>query len=343
MKLFTPALGFAWVLALTLSPIPDTQAASKPVARGINQIAFGTWTEALQLESKDAAPKAVVVPAFGGRVLSYGFRGESILWNPTEAPGADAGNLTNPAIPGGFLCLLGPDSAPPANQGGLANGRYDWSTKGRSPVVILKSPEDKSARASIEREVMFDPSTGDLGFVHRLKNLTDQDGAFTLSQRIACQPGGFVLFPLSKKSRFAAGWAVLRENGGRTTWDGANPTLEGVRVLDGVLVAKTGTGNARIGADSDAQWMAYVVGRTMFILHFPFYASAVYAEGGNSVTCSWSAQNTELQPIGPEARLRSRRTSELPMKWSLVELPAEITKPEQARALADKVPASPFL
>lgn len=343
MKFITPTLALASALALGSTSLPAASPSGKAVARGIHAAPFASWTEALTLQSKDAAPRATIVPAFGGRVLAYGLRGDNLLWIPPEPPTADSASLSALPLPGGFHCHLGPETARPDNQGHLANGPYDWSVKGRSPVLILRSPDDKPARASLEREIMFDPATGEIGFLHRLKNLSDQDATFTLAPNIACRPGGFVLLPLSKKSRFPASWARLQDDAGKPAWNGTNPALDSVRLLDGILVARTGSGSARIGTDSDSQWMAYVLGRSLFILHFPFYASAVYAEGGNSVTCSWNDQRTELQPVGPEARIRSRRTSELPMKWSLLELPSEVTSFEQARAAANQVPVSPFL
>ncbi len=340
MKLSRSSLLLASTFALALAAA-TAPASEKSPARGINRTRFEHWPDALQLESKESAAKAVVVPAFGGRVMSYGLHGENILWVNPDASAAVPATPTNTLVPAGFFCTLGPDSPARPGNGAMANGTYEWTTRSHA-LLVLRSPEEKGARASLEREMMFDPSTGDLGFVHRVKNLTEDDAAFTLCQRIACKPGGFVLVPVNKKSRFAAGWSVKRDAAGASPWDGATPQAEGVRLLDGLLVARTGTGSARVGTDSDAQWMAYVIGRSLFIINFPYYASAVYAEGGNSVTFSWNDKMTELEPIGPEARLRSRKTADLPMKWSLVELPAEVTSFEQARALADKVPASPF-
>lgn len=323
----------------TLLPV-STAAADKVLARGVVQTEFGIWTPALRLESKDAAPKAVLVPGFGGRVLSYGTGNGNILWN--EPAGAPAAPTETGYRAGGFQTVLGPEVAGLPPQPALGHGPYDFSLR-RGSMIQLRSGDENSVEASIEKEVMFDPSTGDVGFLFRMKNLANRDAALSFWHRIACQPGGFVILPLSRKSRFPSGWSVRREAEGKAVWDGAAPKAEGVEVQDGILVARTGAGAARVGADSDAQWVAYVLGRTLFILHFPYYANAVYAEGGNSVTFAWDERSTELQPIGPEARLRSRKTAELPMKWSLVQLPAEVTTPAGARALASQVPVSPFL
>lgn len=314
----------------------SARGADKSLARGVTETEFEGRGPALRLESKEAAPRAVVLPGLGGRVVSYGLKGDNLLLADLPAGTGDGHR------PGGFQTTFGPEVTGLPAQPVLASGGYDYSVR-KGSLVILRSGEEKAVGGSIEKEIMFDPASGELGFLFRMKNLQDRDAAMSFWHRIACRPGGFVLLPLSKKSRFPSGWSVRREAGGKVSWDGASPQMDGVQVVDGVLVARTGGAGGRVGADSDGQWMAYVLGRSLFILHFPYYANAVYAEGGNSVTFAWSEQWTELQPMGPEARIRSRKTAELPMKWAVVELPSEVTTPEQARALASQIPVSPFL
>jgi len=230
------------------------------------------------------------------------------------------------------------DAAHPA----LVVGPWECSPK-KNNLFNLTTSEDKTLGVELEKQIMFDPNSGDLGFQHRVKNMRDRDSAVCFWHRIALRPGGYVLVPVNKKSRFPNGWSIQKSAAGKLTWDYAPATMDGVRVIDGILVARTGTGGPiKIGVDSDAQWAAYVTGRTLFITHFPYYSTAVYSEGGNSVAIAWDERRTELQPMAPEARLRSRKSNDFPLKWSLVELPAEVTTPEAARALAAQVPASPF-
>lgn len=316
-------------------------AAEKAAGRSGKRVEFSGWPDAIPLASRDSVPSARVVPSVGGRVMFYGRRGENILWVNPETKGhtlASAGGIFQP---GGFQCDLGPEVAGLPVHPELWVGAYD-ATRRKDDLYILRAPTDRALPVEMERGVLFDPSTGDLGFLHRIKNNVERDAAYSLWHRIACQPGGFVLLPLNRKSRFSAGWSMQRQKDGKLTYDGAAPESPAVKILDGILVARTGGAATKIGADSDAQWVAYARGRTLFIVHFPIYSSATYSEGGNSVTVSWDERMTELQPHSPEARLRSRRTYEFPSKWSLAELPSEVSTHEDARALATMVPASPF-
>lgn len=302
---------------------------------------FHGWTGSIQLQSRDTPAQAVVVPGVGGRVLSYGLRGENVLWVNPDAAGKTYTAGGPEFEPGGFYCDLGPESALFPAHPALTIGPWDHSVR-KSFLVELRAPEDKAIGVELEREIMFDPRSGDLGFVHRLENRRERDAAHTFWHRIACRPGGWVIVPVNPKSRFPSGWAVCRTDGGRGAYDGTKPEVPGVRILDGVLVAKTGSGAAKIGLDSDAQWVAYALDRTLFVVHFPVYSTATYSDGGNSVTVDWDERRTELQPLGAEARVRSRKKTDFPIKWSLIELATPVSTPEAARALVPKIPGSPF-
>ena len=328
---------------LTLLPGPSAPA-QKTDVRGITRAAYQGWPDAFHCETRDAAPRAVVVPDLGGRVMAYGLRDQNLLWVNPETTGRSFKEGDAPFEPGGFRCDLGPEVGALPPHPALLLGRYEWSSKRRA-VLTMRGPEDKTLGAQMGKEISFDPATGDLGFVHRVKNTSERLAAFTFWHRIACQPGGFAFFPLNPKSRFPSGWSMRREEGGRLRYDVESPTSPAVRILDGVLVVQT-SGDApaaKIGADSDGQWLAYALGKTLLIIQFPYYGNAIYSEAGNSVTVSWDGKTTELQPMSPESRLRPGKYYDFPMKWSLVELPAEVTTHEQARALVEKIPSSPFL
>jgi hypothetical protein len=338
MKFFHPLL----IALLSGSFGAWSAPAQKTGARGVVRAEFQGWPESVVLNARSTDVKAIVVPGVGGRVMSYGLGGDNILWvNPATA-GWTLATHPEPFQPGGFQCDIGPSVAGwPAHPSSWV-GPYDWSAK-RNYLVTLHAPKEEVLRVELEKEIQLDPATGDIGFVHRMKNVGELDSAYCLWHRVACRPRGFVLMSLNPKSRFPAGWSQRREIQGKPGYDGDQPSSAAVRLLDGILVAQTGGGGTTIGTDSMSQWLAYVVGRTLFVLHFPTYSSGVYSEGGNSVAVTWNDEQTELQAFSPEARLRPRKTYEFPMKWTLIQLPTEPKTHEEARALVARIPSSPFL
>ncbi len=331
---------FILSVVLACSMATPSALAQKSSARGGGS-AFEGWADAVTLEARDATVRAVLVPGIGGRVMFYGLGGENVLWVNPAAAGKTLATAGAGFEPGGFQVDLGPEvSGLPAHPD-LWAGPYALSNR-KKQGWLLRAPEDKAIEVELEKEVLLDPASGDLGFLHRLKNKGDRDSAFSLWHRLAAQPGGFVLLPLNKKSRFATGWSEQKSAGGKLTYEAGRAEHPAVRVMEGVLVARTGGEATKVGADSEAQWVAYAVGRTLLMAHFPVYSTATYSEGGNSVTVAWDEKRTELQPYSPEARLRSRKSYEFPLKLSLLRLPAAVTTHEEARALVDKVPGSPF-
>ena len=98
----------------------------------------------------------------------------------------------------------------------------------------------------------------------------------------------------------------------------------------------------KVGADSDAGWIAYARGKVLFVKFFPTFDKANYSDGGNSVEFYCSERIAELEPLSPEIKLKPGENYSFPEKWALYELEKEVTTHEQARALVKRVPKSPF-
>ncbi|MBX3747971.1 MAG: hypothetical protein KF833_21905 [Verrucomicrobiae bacterium] len=334
------SLRIAALLILIATASASAQRAPS-TARGVARAGFQGWTDVLRIESRDALPRAIVAPSVGGRVLFYGFRDDNLLWLDPSLTGSTLATVGSGFEPGGFQCAIGPEVEAIPSLPELSVGPWSWTSR-RPYSLQLRAPEDRSVRVELEKDIVFDPATGDLGFVHRMKNTADRDSAYCLWHRIACQPGGFALLPVHPQSRFPAGWSIRRDTDRGYRYDGVQPESPDVRILDGVLVARTGGDFTQLGTDGTEQWLAYALGRSLFVIHFPTFSTAVYSEGGNTATITWDRRRTELQPLSPEARLRSRRTYEFPMKWALVELPSPVTSHEEARAVVSRIPGSPF-
>lgn len=320
------ALALAALLAAPSAP------AQKAAARGVVVGPFGGFAEALSLEAKGEPVRLVLVPAAGGRAVFFGREGRNFLWE-----GSAAGD---PA--GGAFTDIGPDTANLGPRPAITGGAYEWNAP-RAYAVRLRSADEPGVGIAAGREATLDQETGEAGFLHRMKNTGGRQAARAFSERVQVPRGGFVVLPVNAKSRFPAKWSVRREEGGRAVYDGRAPAVEGVKLLDDVLVASTAGAAARVGTDGDAQWLAYVRGSEMLVIHFPVFSTGIYAQGGNTAEAAWNADAVTLMPLSPEVQLREGKTYDFPTKWMIIPLDAPVTTHEEARAAAALIPSSPFL
>jgi hypothetical protein len=326
-----------WLAAgfLTMSAEP------RQLRTGVVAMDYRGWPESLVVEATDVEVKLVVAPAVGGRIVEYSLDGQNILWSP---PGIDGVTLaTSPkgfATPG-HQVDIGPELRGIPRHLLLWLGQYVGDAPRDDTVRVVSAP-DAGVGVQLGKEITLEPETGALGIVQRMKNVTTTNVAYCLWDRTLCEGGGFAFFPLNKKSRFAAKWALLRKPEGKGFYDGDQPEHANVRVLDGVLVAKCGGKASKLGADSDAEWIAYTRGRLLFVKYYPWFPKGSYTDGGNSVELYFDEGRAELEPLSPEITLKPGETYEMPQKWTLVELKEPVTTHEQARALARKIPPSPF-
>ena len=318
---------------------PVSAADSPAVAQGVRVATYSGWENALVLAGGDA--QAVVVPATGGRIAQFALNGDNVLY---EEPGSGGKTLANtPAgfAVGGYQCDLGPELRRIPDHKLLWMGAWQW-TAPRPHTVSLQSQPDFGIGVQLEKEIMVAPDSGELGLLQRMKNVSSKEVAFCLWDRTVCKGGGFAFFPLNKKSRFKAGWSIRKEGSGPPTYDGGKPSDPRVRVLGGVLVAETKGPLLRLGADSDAGWIAYAVGRLLFVKHFPVFPSGNYAGAGHSVEFACDGNMASLEPLSPEVNLKPGESYTFPEKWTLLDLNKPVGSFSAARALGKRVPVSPF-
>lgn len=288
---------------------------------------YSGWSNCLFLQATNKTADAIIVPAIGGRVLRYALDGESILFEPPEGAGKSLAN-SRPGFPvGGYQCDIGPESAGLPDHPQLWQGRHTWT----SPAewrVRTSSGKDPATGLEMSKSIRLDPETGALHFMQWVDNKTPADLTLCLRDRTLCQGGGFVFFPVNRKSRFSAGWSLRRKAGDKFTYDGTTPFSPKVRVIDGILVAKAEGEPLKLGADSDAGWIAYARGRLLFVKFFNWFADGTYADAGNSVETSWDAQSVELETRSPETKLRRYNPYGFAGRWMLLPL----DQPEIGRA-----------
>jgi hypothetical protein len=316
-------------------------AAESPVATtGLRPQPFSGWQDCLVLSGGDC--KAVLLPAVGGRVAFFALNGDNAIY---EEPGSSGKTLAN--APGGFAiggaaCDLGPEGRPIPEHNLSWLGPWTWQSP-RPNKVTLRSEPDPGVGVELEKEVVMDPDSGELGLVNRMKNVTNTGLAYCLWDRTLSRPGGYLLVPLNKKSRFQAGWSLARKDpAGKTVYDGERPADPRAQVIEGVLIVAATGELLKAGADSDAEWVAYTVGRLLFVKYYPCSAQGNYSQKGHSVAFTCEARRVEWGPLSPEIPLKAGETYAFPEKWVLLELPRSARSFAEARALARSLPPSPF-
>ena len=310
---------------------------------GVTRENYGGWSDALSLRGGDC--KLVVVPSAGGRVLQWALNGENILLDNPAMAGRTLADTPN-FNPGGAQCDIGPELR------GIPRHQNLWvgAWQGRTPrpyVIHVIGPAEMSVGVQIDKEFTIDPESGEVGVIQRMRNIITNDVSFCRWDRTVCKAGGFALIPLSKKSRFKERWAMRRGSKvGEYVYDGDKPSDRRARVIDNVLVVEAkalpDARELKVGADSDAGWIAYTHGKVLYVKHFPVYPKANYSDGGNTVEFYCSDRIAEVEPLSPEVTLKSGEEYQFPEKWTLLELSEEVVTFDKARELVKRIPKSPF-
>ena len=331
-------LSLAALLIVSLSPL--IVRAETP--EGVQFTDYKGWPDSVVLGGGTTSKaKVVIVPAVGGRILHYGINEDNIIY---EVPGSDGKVLVNGKIKswiGGYNCDIGPEiRTPPAHEILWVGPHKATVTKPYSVSTV--SEPDAVTGIQMFKEITLDPKTGAVTIVQKMKNISDKETTFCLWDRTLCKGGGFVLMPINPKSKHAKGWALRLKQFGEDAFDTKTPESPNVKVMDGVLVAQA-TGkdvkNGKLGLDSDAGWMAFTVGKNLYIKSFPYYADGVYTDAGNSEEFYWSPEVGEIEPLSPEKKLKPGEDYTFTETWQLLTLDEEVTTFDQARKLVDKAAA----
>ncbi len=296
------------------------------------------WTEAMRL--KAGKKEAIIVPEIGGRITWYSLNGQNIIFENVESAGKTLDKDKDFWV-GGYQCDIGPELKNIPDHPHLWMGR-NRSRASRDYTVFVSSTEHDTLGIEMQKEIVIDPETGDLGITQTWRNISNRTISYCLWDRTLCKGKGFAFFALNKKSRFKAGWSIRRGQSPSYTYDGDQPASAKVRVLDGVLVAKAEGPATKLGADCDAGWIAYTQGKLLLIKYFPYYPKGNYSDGGNSVELYFDERFAELEPLSPEVKVSEQTTYNFPEKWVLLPLDKEIMTHEEVRQLVSRIPESPF-
>jgi len=308
---------------------------------GLEIHSYTGWDKSIFLNATETPVQAVIVPSVGGRIVHFSLQGENILFENSATEGRTMADSQEELWIGGYQCDVGPESRhlPPHLE--LLQGQNDYKFSGDFALHVSSRP-DLNLGIVLEKDFVLAPDTGELGIVQRLRNISSRPVSYALRDKTLCKGGGFVFFPLNKKSRFKAGWSQSRMADGKQSYDGEHPNSPQARLLDGVLVIQAVGEVTKIGADSASGWIGYARDKQLFVKYFPVTPHGLYSDGGNTVEVYFDQRAVELSPLSPETKVPPGQAFDFPEKWALLALPRAITTWEEARALVRKIPASPF-
>lgn len=316
-------------------------AQEKNLPLGVEAKKYTGWEECVFLNASEAPVQVIVIPAVGGRIINFSYDGDNILFENAASAGRTVSDNKGPFWASGYQCDVGPELGSIPKHDTLWIGPYTWKSP-HDYTVEVTSERDPNLGLQIQKQYVLAPDTGELGIVQRLRNQSDSAKSYCLWDRSLCKGGGFAFFPLNKHSRFNRGWSLRTTVDGKYAYDGDRPNLPQVHILDGVLVTEAVGEPSKIGADSDAGWIAYARGKLLFVKYFPYTRKGNYTDGGNSVEVYFDQRVAEIEPLSPETKLEPNQNFSFPEKWVLIPLKKEVTTPQQARDLVKRIKPSPF-
>ncbi len=289
--------------------------------------------------------RAVLCPEIGGRVLEFSVGGKQALWfdeaERTRQPGGPV-----PASAGRFD--FGPEMTTPRHPK-IWSGAWTAEITGPSSAR-LTSQQDESSGVQLTREFELaetKAATSGRGLGGSAGASPSQAGSSPSRVRLICkqtitnisaQPreychwgrsfspgGGICLIPLAGISRFPSKYA-LYEDGGIIN---VRASDEQIRERDGFLEILAPPRKPKLGFDSYAGWLAYVMpGDLLFVKRFATYPDRVYNEAAGLTISVWYPQVTsreaakiELEPIGPRERLQPGQWAPFTETWFLLSHP----------------------
>ena len=304
--------------------------AEEPTAR---EVAFHAYTKAVEL--KLGKTRAILCPQAGGRVLEFSVDGTNAMylddaekkWQPGKAVPITAGRFD-----------YGPEltvTPHPKAWSGV------WTAEiTASQSVKLTSPRDDPAGIQLTREFRL-VSHGEfvgLSCKQTMTNVSKDTREVCHWGRSFSPGGGICVIPLGERpSRFPSKYAMYEES----AVINVKATDEKIRVRDGFLEILAPPRKPKLGFDTYAGWLAYVMPNDrVFVKRFPTFPDRVYNEAAGLTLSVWypTGPRIELEPIGPRERLKPGESASFTEDWWLLSHP--FPKPGQQidlKALADQV------
>ncbi len=284
--------------------------AEGPAARVVESHGY-----AKAIEIKLGKTRAVLCPEAGGRVLEFSVGGVDAMHFD------EAEKMRKPGKPGPFSAGrfdYGPElvvAEHPKTWGG------EWSaqiTKART--VKLTGPRE-AAGIQLVREfrIIEHGKAVGLSCKQTMVNISKKMKEVCHWGRSFSPGGGICVIPLGDRpSRFPSKYAMYED--GATI--NVKATDEFIHEREGFLEILAPPRKAKLGFDSYAGWLAYVMPNdTVFVKRFAAYPDRVYNEAAGLTLSVWYPKGgkvIELEPIGPRERLKPGESASFTEDWWLL-------------------------
>jgi hypothetical protein len=300
------------MLGSFLGAVAAAQVGDKPQAR--LALSHG-YAKAIELTIGDV--RAVLCPEAGGRVLEFSRGGKDAMWFDSEetkrAPGqgerSSAGRFD-----------FGPELTTPSHLK-LWSGEWTGEITGECSAR-LTSQKDEVSGVQLVRdfELTRDKGVPRLACRQTIVNISGEPKEYCHWGRSFSPGGGICLIPLAGQSRFPSKYALYEES----AIINVKATDDQIRERDGFVEILAPPRKPKLGFDSHAGWLAYVMpNNVLFVKRFAVDPDRVYSEAAGLTTSVWypPGARIELEPIGPRERLAPGEKASFTEEWLLLEHP----------------------
>lgn len=294
---------FICLVFIALAPIALAQPAALARTRVVESHGY---TDAIELTRGQA--RAVLCPAAGGRVLEFSVVGKQALWFDEQERDRPAGK--DPPMSAGRFDF-GPELVTPAHPA-LWSGKWAAKITGDSSAT-LTSQRDAASGVQLTREFTL-TNAGALICQQTITNMSEQTREVCHWGRSFSPGGGICLVPLSGHSRFPSKYAMYEDS----AIINVRNSDERIRERDGFLEILGPPRKPKLGFDSYAGWLAYVMpGDILFVKRFKTFPDRVYNEAAGLTLSVWYPEGPriELEPIGPRERLAPGESATFTEEW----------------------------
>lgn len=303
-----------WFAVVLVCGVNALAQADEPTAR---VAAFHGYTKAIELTR--GAARAVLCPQAGGRVLEFSVDGRASMWLDEQEKNWQPGK-PGPASAGRFD--YGPELTVIPHPK-IWSGEWTGEITGKFSAKLI-SPRDEVAGMQLVREFALVERNGivRLSCQQTMVNITKSEVREVCHWGRSFSPGGGIcLIPLGDRpSRFPSKYAMYEEG----AIINVRNTDEQIRERDGFLEILAPPRKPKLGFDSHAGWLAYLMPNdTLFVKQFTAYPDRVYNEAAGLTLSVWypTGPRIELEPIGPRERLAPGESAAFTEDWWILKFP----------------------